>query len=98
MSHETGDEETVLQKDFLVKNRSGIHCRAAVQLVDAISGYDATVQLIFGKGNAGGGSILDIIALGCVEGSLVTVRSSGRDAREALRAVEKIFNERFGEE
>ena len=91
-------DEAVLQKEFLVENRSGIHCRAAVKLVDVISGYDATVQLISGNGMAGGGSILDIMALGCVEGSRVTVRANGRQAREAMREVEKIFSEKFGEE
>jgi len=91
-------EGTVVQKDFLVQNRSGIHCRAAVRLADAISGFDATVQLVSDNGTAAGGSILDIMALGCGEGTKVTIRAEGREASQVLQAVEKVFAEKFGEE
>jgi len=91
-------EGTIVQKDFLVQNRSGIHCRAAVRLADAISGFDARVQLVSDTGTAVGGSILDIIALGCAEGARVTVRAEGPEARQVLQAVEKVFAEKFGEE
>ncbi len=87
-----------VRKHLVVKNASGLHCRAAVRLMEAVRNYDAEVTLVAGNIEADCRSILDILALGCARGTRVLVRAEGNDAEAALAAVQRIFDEGFGEQ
>lgn len=87
-----------MEKEFVVTNQNGMHCRAAVFLADAVRGYDAKVVIRSGDSEANTDSILDIMALGCSRGATLRVAVSGPQAEEAMAAVAKVFADNFGEE
>lgn len=86
-----------MEQEFVVANQSGLHCRAAVMLSDAVRGYDAAIAIKSGELEARADSILDIMALGCSQGTKVRVLASGPQAEEAMAAVARVFADNFGE-
>jgi len=51
-----------------------------------------------GKNLANAKSVTGIIMLGAGIGSRLKLRADGNDAREAVKAVQALFDNRFGEE
>jgi len=43
-------------------------------------------------------SMTNLMMLGAAQGSKLKVRCEGTDAREALKAIQTLFDDRFGEE
>jgi phosphotransferase system HPr (HPr) family protein len=43
-------------------------------------------------------SMLDILTLSCPQGTRVELRAEGKDAAEALAALDILFDNKFGEE
>jgi len=86
-----------LQKTLEIRNRLGLHLRAAKCLVEALAPLSAEVTLSNGDKEANGRSILSLATLEAVAGTMVEVRATGPQAAEALDAVEKLFANRFGE-
>jgi phosphocarrier protein len=85
-------------RELVIKNRLGLHARAAAKLVQAVESYQADIRLVKDGEKADARSVLSLISLGCAEGARVTVEAHGQDALGAIRAVESLFEERFGEE
>lgn len=83
-----------------IKNRLGLHARAAAKLVKAAGDYKAEIRLIKDKGGASADarSVLSLISLGCDYDSRVTIEAEGVDARSAVQALSGIIENRFGEE
>jgi phosphotransferase system HPr (HPr) family protein len=85
-------------RELVVKNRLGLHARAAAKLVQAVEAYQADIRLVKGGEKADARSVLGLISLGCAEGAGVTVEAEGADALSAVMAVKNLFEEHFGEE
>ena len=85
-------------KTFTLKNKLGLHARAAAKIVNASSKYDSRVFLKKDGEKINGKSILDILTLACPMGSLITVEADGLDADDAMRELEELVENKFGEE
>jgi phosphocarrier protein len=85
-------------RELVIKNRLGLHARAAARLVQAVDAYQADIRLVKDGEMADARSVLALISLGCAEGARVTVEAEGTDAADAVLAVGNLFEERFGEE
>ena len=81
-----------------VKNRLGLHLRAASTLAQAVAKFDATITIARGKHSVSARSITDLITLGAGQGAKLKIRAEGAQAREALKAVQQLFEARFGED
>lgn len=81
-----------------VKNRLGLHLRAASTLAQTASKFSSQVMIGRGKTMTNAKSVTSIIMLGAGIGSKLKLRTEGADAREALKAVQDLFENRFGEE
>lgn len=81
-----------------VGNELGIHARPAAKLAKEAQRFDCDISLVSGDNEVDAKSILDILTLAAAPGSSMTVRASGPDASEALAALKKLFQSRFGEE
>ena len=85
-------------KTFTLKNKLGLHARAAATIVNASSRYDSKVFLEKDGKKIDGKSILDILTLACPMGSRVTVEADGLDAEDVMRELEELVENKFGEE
>ncbi len=84
-------------KKIEIKNRLGLHARAAALLVQMINQFAADVKFSKDGQVVDGRSIIGVLSLGAAKGSKVRVQASGRDAHEAMRAIEELIENKFYE-
>lgn len=81
-----------------IENRLGLHLRAASTLSQTASQFASQITIGRGKFRVSAKSVTGLIMLGAGVGSKLKVRAEGADAREAVKAVQTLFEQRFGEE
>jgi phosphocarrier protein len=79
-------------------NKRGLHARASAKFVQLVERFDARVSVCRGGEEVCGNSIMGLMMLAASPGTCVTVTATGRDATEALAALESLVADRFGEE
>ena len=84
-------------KRLEIKNRLGLHARAAALLVQMVNRFSADVKFSKDGQAVDGRSIIGVLSLGAAKGSKVRVQASGRDAKEAMRAIEELIEKKFHE-
>jgi phosphocarrier protein len=86
--------ETTLE----IKNRLGLHLRAASTLAQALRQFSSAVTLSNGAQQVNGRSVTGLMMLGAGQGTKLKVRAEGDDAQETLAAMRSLFDSRFGED
>lgn len=81
-----------------IKNRLGLHLRAASTLMQALKPFASSVTLTWGNKSANARSVTSLIMLGAGIGTRLKVKAEGPDADAALAAVKAQFEQRFGED
>ncbi len=88
----------MIRASFTIQNKLGIHTRAAAKLVDLAKRYQSHIELVFRDRVVDAKSIMSVITLGAQKNHCVDVMAEGDDETEALQAIEKLINDKFGEE
>ncbi|MDR1577463.1 MAG: HPr family phosphocarrier protein [Deltaproteobacteria bacterium] len=91
-------EPKAITSQATIKNRYGLHARAAAKLVKAAEPFKAELTMTKDDYPADIRSLLSLLSLGCSCNSQVTLTASGEDAPAALSAILAIINDRFGED
>ena len=86
-----------LEKTLLIVNKLGLHARAATQLAILVNQFDALVTIVQGEKSASANSVLGLMMLEGNQGKEVVVISEGKDAQQAMIAIEKLIVEKFNE-
>lgn len=84
----------------MVNNPSGLHARPASLLTKLVKGYECDITFYKnGEDNKRHQpkSILSVMAIGALKGDKLTFEADGKDAKEAIAAIEKFVNEGCGE-
>jgi phosphocarrier protein len=84
-------------KTFEIKNKLGIHARAAAKIVEVANRFHSDVFLEKDDCKVDGRSILDILTIYCPKGCSLTVRFTGTDADEAMKMMSALIEDKFGE-
>jgi phosphocarrier protein len=85
------------KQSFTIKNRLGLHARAAALLVQTASRFQAEITVAKDGETVNGKSIMGILMLAAAQGSLVEVAAQGKDASQALNAIAELIENGFGE-
>jgi phosphocarrier protein HPr len=93
-----GTAVMTLSRDLLIVNKRGLHARASAKFVQTVEGYDAEIHVSKDGMTVGGTSIMGLMMLAASTGCSVSVTSSGRQAQEALDALDALVADKFGEE
>lgn len=83
---------------FQIRNRLGLHARAAAKLVNIASSFDCAVWVGKDGQRVDGKSIMGVLLLCGVPGTWLTVETAGADEGEALDAIGALIDGRFGED
>ena len=75
----------IVEKEFLVRNRFGLHGRASAKLVETARGFEADIRLIRDDADVDCKSILDVMSMACAKGTPFFIRARGTDAEAALK-------------
>jgi phosphocarrier protein HPr len=86
-----------LSKTLEIKNKLGLHARAAALLVQTINKFDAEVMIAKDGQTVDGRSIMGVLTLAATQGSTIQVEARGREAENVLAAVEKLIDNKFFE-
>jgi phosphocarrier protein len=87
-----------MEQHFIIKNQLGLHARAAAKLVQLSHNFNASLMIRFDGQEVDGKSILNILTLACPVGSEVLMRAEGPEAEQILGAIERLIEDKFGEE
>jgi phosphocarrier protein HPr len=87
-----------MERNLLLKNKLGLHARAAAKMVQISNGYSSDFTIRYDGQEVDGKSILSILTLACPLGSNIRLRADGLDADKLLDAVERLIDDKFGEE
>jgi phosphocarrier protein len=81
-----------------IKNRLGLHARAAALLVQTVSKFDAEITVSKDDQTVNGRSILGLMMLAAGQGSAIEIVAQGPDAEAALDAIAALLEARFNED
>ncbi|HEX2966611.1 MAG TPA: HPr family phosphocarrier protein [Syntrophorhabdaceae bacterium] len=88
----------MLEGIFTVKNRLGLHARAAATFVKMANDFKANVWMEKDGMQVNGKSIMGLLMLACPLGSKVIIRTDGPDEKRALDDLGQLINNGFNEE
>lgn len=89
--------QTEITKVFTVKNKLGLHARAAAVFVRVSSKYSSEIRLVKDSYEVNGKSILGVLSLAATQGSEIQVTTKGQDAEDAINGIEELIDSGFGE-
>ncbi len=84
-------------RDIEIKNKLGLHARAAAKLVHCAARFKSDIKVRKGDEEVDGKSILGILLLAAGKGTVITVTANGEDDKEAVEALEKLIEAKFDE-
>jgi phosphocarrier protein len=87
----------MIERNVQIRNRLGLHARAAVKFVNTANRFTADVRIIKDGSEIDGKSILGILTLAATQGSTIRLRLKGDDEKDAVQALVELIDGRFGE-
>ena len=82
---------------FEIKNKLGMHARAAAEFVQMANKYDSEIKVRKGDSEANGKSIMSVLTLAALQGESIEVVAAGSDCEEAVEALGNLIEDLFGE-
>jgi len=86
------------KREFTIKNRLGLHARAAAKFVQTANRFKSDVAVEKDGLEVNGKSIMGILMLAAPQGARITLAVSGDDASEAIETIGNLIDDGFGEE
>jgi phosphocarrier protein HPr len=85
------------EREVRIRNKLGMHARAAVKFVQAANTFKSEVKVIKDDQEANGKSIMGLLTLVAAHGVTMTVVCDGDDAAAAAAALAELVGTGFGE-
>lgn len=88
----------VYSKELEIKNKKGLHARAAAAFVKTVEPFEAKVEVERIGQCVSGCSIMGLMMLAAAKGTKIKVSCSGPQGKEVLSALEQLLENKFGED
>lgn len=79
-------------------NKIGLHARPASMLITTAGKYQSEITITNGERSATAKSMINLLALRVKMNDIVSIQADGNDEKEAVTALVKLINSKFGEE
>jgi phosphocarrier protein HPr len=86
------------RREVTIRNRLGLHARAAARFVHTATRFRSRVTLTRGSRTMDGKSILGILLLAASQGTRLEIGADGEDEAQAVEALATLVEGGFGEE
>jgi phosphotransferase system HPr (HPr) family protein len=86
-----------VRSSFLVKNKLGLHARAAAKLTQVASRFPCEVVVVNGDQTVNAKSVMGLLLLCGAKGTELTIEADGEGAEAAVRAIGELIDGLFGE-
>jgi len=87
-----------VRRTFEIKNKLGLHARAAVQVVQLATSFDAELTVTKDGQTVNGKSIIGLMMLAAAKGQQIEVSAEGPQAAEVVDALGDLIERCFDEE
>ena len=84
--------------EVTIRNRLGLHARAAARFVHLATRYRSRVQVSHDGRVMDGKSIMGILLLAAARGTTIAIAADGPDEQDALTALSHLVESGFGED
>jgi len=74
----------MVEKNYIVKNETGLHARPASELVQFVNKYKSDIRIIKDGCEYDAKSIIEILCIGAVKGTEIVISVQGEDEAEAM--------------
>lgn len=81
-----------------IQNLKGLHARATSTFVKLADSFKCDIEVTKQDLTVNGKSIMGLLMLGAPLGETIKISAHGVDAKEAIEALVKLVNKKFGEE
>jgi phosphocarrier protein len=88
----------MIERELAIRNRLGLHARAAAKFVQTASRFKSAVKIRKNGEEVDGKSILGILLLAASQGTRIVLTVTGEDEHDAFAAVEDLIARSFDEE
>ena len=85
------------ERTVQIVNKAGLHARPAAEIVKLAAKYASDITVMRDELEVNGKSIMGVMMLAAECGSTLQLKAEGPDAAEALDALEKLIESKFGE-
>jgi phosphocarrier protein HPr len=96
--NENATAAATIVRELVVANKVGIHARPAAMFVKIASRFEAEIFLEKDGERINGKSIMGLLMLAAGPGCKLTLEVSGSDADQAVKEIEELFANKFGED
>ena len=87
-----------MSRECVIRNRLGLHARAAAKFVHTATAFASQVRISRGGKTMDGKSIMGILLLAAAAGTTVVITADGADEADAVDALCRLVEGGFGEE
>jgi phosphocarrier protein HPr len=88
----------MIKQNITIQNKLGLHARASAKLVGTAQRFASRIELVFQDRKVDCKSIMGVITLGAKKDNIIELLVDGEDEQSAIAAIEKVVNDKFGEE
>jgi len=88
----------MVERNIVIQNRLGLHARACSVFVKEAARYASHITLSRDGLEVNGKSILGVMMLAAERGAELVLKAEGSDEQQAIEALVKVVNDKFGEE
>lgn len=88
----------VSEKQVTIQNTLGLHVRPSAEFAGTASKFKCRVSVLKDGQTVNAKSSIDLLTLAAVAGTRLTLRAEGDDADQAVEALSKLIDSKFGEE
>jgi phosphocarrier protein len=85
-------------RKIIIRNARGLHARASAKFVSVAEKFDTEILVSKEGTEVVGTSIMGLMMLAAAKGEEITLKGAGDLGRDALDALEKLIEEKFGED
>lgn len=88
---------SVVQRQMTLRNRRGLHARAAARFAATAEQYESEIEVEFNDRRVNGKSIMGLMMLAAACGKTIAVTATGSDAGRAIEGIADLVDARFHE-
>lgn len=88
----------MIEKDYTINNKLGLHARPASLFVKTTGRFQASVKVRRGENEIDGKSIMGLLMLAAGPGTLLKISAEGADEQGVIAALDDLFARRFDDE
>lgn len=83
--------------EVVLSNETGMHARPASMFVKESNKFKADIKIFKEDKEYIGKSMLSVLSMGGVKGDIIKIYAEGEDEKEAVNALKKLIESKFGE-